>query len=111
MESADVFDKYVAGKLGQWKSIQGYRSADDYIHSMGRGEIASEIRGDKASFCLFLRDASYDQIRSHVLKLVEWAAGFLFGFPIVGGIDIFLFAMMEVCGYRKLAGKIVESAI
>jgi hypothetical protein len=111
MESANVFDKYVIEKLGQWKSIQGYRSADHYIHSKGRGNIASEIRGDKASFCFFLRDASYDQIRSHVLKLVEWAAGLLFGFPIVGGIDIFLFAMMEVCGYRKLAGKIVESAI
>lgn len=23
MESSNVFDRYVAGKLGQWKSIQG----------------------------------------------------------------------------------------
>ncbi len=111
MESSNVFDRYVAGKLGQWKSIQGYRSADHYIHSMGRGKIASEISGDATSFCLYLRGATYDQIRSHVLKLVEWTAGLLFGFPMVGGIDIFLSAMMEVCGYRKLAGKIVESAI
>lgn len=111
MEPADVFDKYVVGKLGEWKSIQGYRSADDYIHSMGRGKIASEIRDDKASFCLFLRDASYYQIRSHVLKLVEWTAGLLFGFPVVGGIDIFLLAMMDVCGYWRLAGKILDKTI
>ena len=111
MESASLFNDYVIRKINEWKSVPGYLSVNHYLHFMGRQKISSEIRGDAANFCYFLKDASYEQIRSHVLKLVEWTAGLLFGFPIVGGIDIFLLAMTEACGYRKLAGKIVESVI
>ncbi|MEM0135448.1 MAG: hypothetical protein QXU18_09550 [Thermoplasmatales archaeon] len=46
-----------------------------------------------------------------MLRLVEWSVELLFGVPITGGVDIFIFAMMGVCDYRKAAGKIIVRSV
>lgn len=51
-ESVDAHRKFTLKKMSQWNSIQGYPSVNDYLHSLGKQGIVTEIKGIENNFSI-----------------------------------------------------------
>lgn len=111
MVNVQEVNRYFKNKSRGWVSASG--SVENYLKQKGRPGMKSEFAGDPNFHvvCKYLEQVGELQLKSDVAKSLEEIVSGVFGFPLVGSLDILIGAAVEACGYKPLGDQIIESAL